>query len=468
MLLAGGLGMLGVDAMANPPTTDRTFGSAKNVILLYLFGGPSHIETFDMKPDAPPEVRGPFKAIRTKLPGADINEHLPRVASIMDRVCVVRSLTHPWNFHGMQWATTGLPEGSIPIEETLKHPQHWPFLGSVFTHLDQRRNGPKPAGSIPDNIMLPWLLSTRRPANRYAPPQGCYLGQQFDPLWADFRGKATRSMSRMSNGPAEMIADPYLGITPESRFEFTGDSDSDLTIDRMHQRRNLLEQFDIARRTIDRSSREQRFDHHRRLAYELVGSTKVRNALDLDREPRSLRESYGMTLFGQGTLQARRLVEAGCRFVTVIWDEVGQLNAGWDTHVDHKNRLQNDLLPGFDRAFSALILDLEQRGMLDDTLIWVANEMGRTPKLENNGDGRGHWGRAYSNLLAGAGVKRGAVVGRTDKIGATVTDRPISAKDILATIYHLIGVDPETTVTDKLNRPINLLPYGEMIPEMIG
>jgi uncharacterized protein (DUF1501 family) len=159
-------------------------------------------------------------------------------------------------------------------------------------------------------------------------------------------------------------------------------------------------------------------------------------------------------------------VEAGCRFVTVIWDEFGQLNAGWDTHVDQRNRLRNDLLPGLDLAFSALIHDLEDRGMLDETLVLVMSEMGRTPRLE--GDGRGHWGRAYTNFFAGGGMARGTVVGRTDALGAIPTERPLSAKDILATIYHLLGIDPHMTVNDRFDRPMPLVSYGEVVREMIG
>jgi uncharacterized protein (DUF1501 family) len=160
------------------------------------------------------------------------------------------------------------------------------------------------------------------------------------------------------------------------------------------------------------------------------------------------------------------LVEAGCRFVTVVWDEFGQLNSGWDTHVDHYNRLKNDLLPGFDAAFSSLILDLEERGLLDDTLVLVMNEMGRTPKFE--GEGRGHWGRAYSNFFAGAGLKPANIIGKTDSIGATVVDRPLTAKDILATIYHLVGIDPEITLLDQLKRPVPLAHDGKVVPEMLA
>ncbi|MSQ93820.1 MAG: DUF1501 domain-containing protein [Gemmataceae bacterium] len=477
LLLASGLGMGGLGLGEFPastaprqasPSTDRSFGRAKNVILLYLFGGPSHVDMLDMKPNAPAEVRGEFRPIRSRLPGCDVNEHLPRMAEVMDRVTVVRSLNHPWNFHGMMWATTGIPESNVPIEESQRNALHWPYLGSVYHYFDRQRHGPKPAGAIPDNVILPFLLSSRRPAEQYARPHGAFLGNAYDPLWTEFRGQATRSMIRSSFGPPAEIFDPYLGITPESRFEIAPEAElpADITLDRLRQRRSLLEQFDLQRRTLDQSPAAQTMDRQRALAFSLVNSTRVRTALDLSRESDRLRQAYGMTLFGQGTLQARRLVEAGCRFVTVIWDEVGQLNAGWDTHVDHRNRLQNDLLPGLDLAFSALVLDLESRGMLDETLVLVMSEMGRTPRLEGNG--RGHWGRAYTNFFAGGGMARGTVVGRTDALGAVPVDRPLSAKDVLATIYHLLGIDPHTTVTDRFNRPAALVPYGDVVREMLA
>jgi hypothetical protein len=438
--------------------------------LLYLFGGPSHLETLDMKPDAAPEVRGRLRPIRSSLPGCDVCEHLPNLAKVMDRVTVVRSLSHPWNFHGMMWATTGVPESNIPLEETQRNPLHQPYLGSVMSYLRQQREGPKPHGAVPDNIILPWLLSSKRPAEQYARGHGSYLGNAYDPLWTEFRGKATRSMDRWTHGPRAEIWDPHLGITPESRFEFAPEAElpAGMTLDRLNRRRSLLEQFDEARRDFDRQPAVRALDHQQALAYSLLNSAAVRTAFDLGREPDRVRQAYGMTLFGQGVLQARRLVEAGCRFVTVVWDEFGQLNTGWDTHVDHYNRLKNDLLPGLDLAFSALIHDLEDRGLLDETLVLVMNEMGRTPKLENGGDGRGHWGRAYTNFFAGGGVARGNVVGKTDSIGGTVIEQPLTAKDVLATVYHLLGVDPHTTLTDRQNRPVPLVPYGDVIREMLA
>ncbi|WP_020468484.1 DUF1501 domain-containing protein [Zavarzinella formosa] len=455
-------------AGAKPAGENRGFGSAKNVILLYPFGGPSHIETFDMKPGAPPEVRGEFKPIRSRLPGGDVCEYLPETAKVMDKVTVLRSLTHVWNFHGMQWATTGLPQGSIPLEETLRHPNHCPFVGSIFTHLTQKRDGLKSPGAVPDNIILPWVLSTRRKAAMYARPHASYLGNAYDPVWGNFKGTAVKSVVRATNGPAEEFRDPFLGITPDSRFEIAPDTEmsAEMTLDKLDGRRSLLEQFDRTRRQMDTNPAVRQFDQVRGEAFGLLQSPRIRKALDLDQEDIRLRERYGMTLFGQGALQARRLTEAGCKFVTVIWDEFGQLNSGWDTHVDHRNRMKNELLPGFDLAFSGLIQDLDDRGLLDETLVLALSEMGRTPRLEGNG--RGHWGRAHTNLMAGAGVARGRIVGKTDSIGGEVVDRPLTAKDVLATVYHLCGFDPHTMLNDRQNRPNPLLPYGDVIGDVLG
>src|SRR4051794_25202868 len=223
LLRAGSLALLtggvGASSPAKPQAAKATATRARNVILLYPFGGPSQLDTFDPKPDAPAEVRGGMKSIRTVVPGIDINEHLPNVARVMDRVTLVRSLTHPWNFHGMQYATTGLPQGTIPIEETQQHAEHWPFLGSVVSYLDHKARGPKPKGAVPDNVMLPWLLSSKRTMPPYARPHAAHLGAAFDPLWGEFRGAATRAVTRAAWGPPEGFKDPHLGVTPESRFE---------------------------------------------------------------------------------------------------------------------------------------------------------------------------------------------------------------------------------------------------------
>src|SRR5688572_30377427 len=242
-----------------------------------------------------------MKSIRTVVPGIDINEHLPNVARVMDRVTLLRSLNHPWNFHGMQYATTGLPQGTIPIEETQQHPEQWPFIGSVVSYLDHKAHGAKPKGSVPDNVVLPWLLSSKRTMPPYARLHAAYLGGEFDPIWGEFRGTPTRAVRRAAWGDPEEFRDPHLGVTPESRFEFAAGTalDDGMTLDRLNSRRSLLDQFDAARRSADKSRTARRMDENRALAFSLMDSPKIRTALYLGREPEKLRSRYGMTLFGQ-------------------------------------------------------------------------------------------------------------------------------------------------------------------------
>src|SRR5205823_12160115 len=213
----------------------------------------------------------------------------------------------------------------------------------------------------------------------------------------------------------------------------------------------------------------QNLDRYRDMAYSLIGSERIQTALDLAREPMGLRETYGMTIFGQAALAARRLVEAGSRFVSVFWDEYGLAGSGWDTHWEHYPRLKNELMPGLDMAFSGLIRDLDSRGMLDETLVLCLSEHGRTPTLQNvNGGGRDHWSRAYSCLFAGGGIARGRVVGKTDKHAGSVVERPVSPKDVLATVYHLLGIDPHTTLTDRTGKPVPLVAEGEVVADMLA
>ena len=206
------------------------------------------------------------------------------------------------------------------------------------------------------------------------------------------------------------------------------------------------------------------------MAFSLLNSPKVAEALDVRREPDSTRDLYGMSLYGQGCLAARRMVEAGTKLVTVFWDEYGLAGDAWDTHFGHYPRMKDQLLPGFDKAVSGLLLDLEQRGMLDDTLVCCLSEHGRTPKINKAvGGGRDHWARAYSAFFAGGGIARGKVIGASDKHASDVAERPISPKDLLATMYHLLGVDLETRLRDNTGRPISMLPEGtEVVPEMLA
>jgi hypothetical protein len=480
MLWAGGLGLFGLGLtdylrLAAAPPARRPpghgFGRAKACILLYLYGAPSQLETFDPKPDAPLEIRGELKSIRSRLPGLDVCELLPHMAQVTDRVTVVRSMTHPYPIHGVAYALTGTPQIDIPMELNPRDGRHWPFAGSVIDYLGQRQGGRAPRG-VPGNVALPFPFSSRRVGEvARAGPYAAFLGNAYNPVWTEFHGKATRSVVKVLQEQKLEVHDPYLGVTPESRFELAAATElsADITLDRLDRRRTLARQFDQARRGLDRSAAGRSLDRYRAMAYNLIGSEKVRTALDLSREPPAVRDSYGMTVFGQAALAARRLVEAGTRFVTVFWDEYGLAGSGWDTHWDHYPRMKDELLPGLDRAVYGLVGDLDARGLLDETLVLCLSEHGRTPRIQNvRGGGRDHWSQAYSCLLAGGGVARGKVVGRTDKVGGTVAERPVSPKDILATLYHLMGIDPETTLTERTGRPLPLVAEGSVIAEVLA
>jgi hypothetical protein len=488
MLRAGGLSVLGLGladylrlSATQAARPAKSFGRAKACILLYLYGAPSQLETFDMKPDAPLEIRGELKPIRSRLPGLDVCELLPNAARVMDRVTVVRSLTHPYPLHGVAYALTGVPQIDVPMELNPRDPRHWPFLGSVVDYL--QRNPPHPTlsphrgrgkgeGAVPDNIALPFPFSTRRVGEvARAGPYAAFLGGAYNPVWTEFRGQATKHMLKTLQEQKLNVAEPYMGITPDSRFELATASElpRDITLDRLHTRRSLLEQFEQARRDLPATEAGRGFDRYHDMAYRLIGSEKIRTALDLRREPQRVRESYGLTLFGQAALTARRLIEAGSRFVSVFWDEYGLAGSAWDTHWDHYPRMKQELMPGFDLALAGLIEDLDERGLLDETLVLCLSEHGRTPKLQNvKGGGRDHWSRAYCGLLAGGGVARGKVVGKTDKIAGDVIERPASPKDILATVYHLLGIDPQTVLTDRGGRPMPLVPDGAVLSEVLA
>jgi uncharacterized protein (DUF1501 family) len=243
-----------------------------------------------------------------------------------------------------------------------------------------------------------------------------------------------------------------------------------LTLDRLDARRSLVQQLDAQQRHLAESLSAKTVDRFSEMAYTFIGSQKLREALDVGREPMVLREQYGMTLFGQSVLTARRLLEAGCQIVSVFWDEYKIVNTAWDTHFDHFTRLGDELLPGFDAAASSLLLDLETRGLLDDTLVLCLSEHGRTPKINtlDRGGGRDHWSQAYSVMLAGAGIRKGTVVGASDAQGAFVKDRPVSPEDILATMYHLTGIPVETTIPDRLQRPVRLIDSGTVLDELLA
>jgi hypothetical protein len=460
-LTAGSLGIGGLALSSGPPAAAaaanriRGFGRAKQCIVLYLYGAASQLETFDLKPDAPADTRGPFNPIETSVPGVRICEHLPRLAKEMHRVTLIRSMTHPYPIHCAAYALTGNPQCDIPMELNPRDQRHWPYIGSVVDYLDERAGARR--RDIPANVCLPWRISSRSRPHKRAGTYGGFLGTGYDPVYTEFIGEWPKG-------------DPYRGITPESYFQFTPNSDPqpEITLDRLARRRSLLDQFDEQRRRLEGSSALTGYDQVQQKALSLVTSEKMREALDLSREPAALRERYGMTLFGQGTLAARRLVERGVRFTTVVWDEFNQsCVSGWDTHVQAVPRLTGELLPGLDMAVSALLQDLSQRGILDETLVLVLTEHGRPPKL-NAAGGRDHWSDVYSCLVAGGGTKRGVVVGASDQEAGQPAEHPVSPKDVLATSYHLLGIDPETEILDALQRPLRLIPDGRIDEALIA
>jgi hypothetical protein len=503
MLVAGGLSMFGLglsdyfrsqDAQGSEPRRERSFGRAKACILLFLYGSPSQMELADQKPDAPVEIRGELGSIRSTLPGCDVCELLPSVSRVMDKMTVVRSMTHHYPIHGVAYATTGTPIIDIPMELNPRDARHHPYIGSVVDYLmcNQHPGGraePRErAGQVPANIALPFQFSSHRVGEvPRAGPYGAFLGNAYNPLWTEFRGRATgRAVKTLQDQRFDDV-EPYVGISNDSRFTLASATNlgPHLTIDRLNQRRSLLQQLDQARREHDlpspprsgarslsspsgRGAGGEGLDRYRDMAYSLIGSERIHTALDLGREPLALRESYGMTIFGQACLSARRLVEAGSKFVSVFWDEYGLAGSGWDTHWDHYGRMRNELMPGFDRALAGLIDDLDQRGQLDETLVMVLSEHGRTPRLNNaRGGGRDHWSEAYTCLFAGGGIARGRVVGRTDRHAATVTERPVSPKDVLATAYHLLGIDPHTLLNDRTGQPHPLVTGAHVVREML-
>lgn len=479
LLQAGGMSMMGLslaDILAmqqvqasEPAFTVQTksFGKAKNVLILFLYGSPPHLDLWDMKPDAPEDIRGLYKPVRTNNPDIDLSPLLPRMGKWMNKVSTVRSLTHEWPLHTVAYTLTGMGQTDLALETNPRDPRHWPYFGSLVDYIDTQRRRAEglPDNPVPTNLILPHRFT--RPG-----PQPHWLGTRWAPTTASWEGKSTGA-----DPFGQGRENPYGGITPETKFQFMpGQTARNITVDRLSRRRSILGQFDDQRRMLDDSDEAQAWSRSQQLAMNLLTSEKLRNAMNIQAEPMSVRESYGMTLFGQATLAARRLIEAGGRVVTVFWDEYNLTNAAWDTHVFLKNRLETELCPGFDMAFNALLRDMTDRGLLKDTLVCVLTEHGRTPKFNKGydgagpqgGGGRDHWAGSYTNFFVGAGIKEGAVIGKTDDQGMFPADKPTSPKDVLATIYHLLGIDPETTVLDPQQRPIPLVEHGTVMKDLLA
>jgi hypothetical protein len=431
---------------------------ARSVLLLYLQGGPATQDMFDMKPDAPVGIRSDFKPIVTNVPGMTVCEHLPKLARWMHRSVVVRSVYHKGGCHNNLPMYTGY---DVPPPDDSPRDTDPPSMGSVCLYHQQEILGKKP-GELPSYIYLPcplgWGEARRKPG-----PWGGFLGQRYDPLCTECTAYLDRPMKK---------SDDMQVVRGEPHFKDLA-LPKDITLDRLASRRSLLRQFEDQLRRVE--SREALEGHagKRKLAFDLLTSARIREAFDLSREPDRLRERYGRTLFGNSTLLARRLIERGARFVNVSWDNFRERfqfppsNQVWDTHERNFPILRENHLPHFDLTYSALLEDLDQRGLLDETLVVVMGEMGRTPKI-NKDAGRDHWTFCYSVLLAGAGVRGGMLCGASDAHAAYIKDRPVHIRDICATIYHCLGIDPEMPVFDHGKRPVPIAHGGQPIKEILA
>jgi len=481
LLRIGGLGLAGLNladlaslqAATKSPDQPKSFGRAKSIILLHLYGSPSQLEWVDPKPDAPVEIRGELNHVGSSLPGCGVCELLPNFGKTLDRCTILRSMTHKYPLHGVAYALTGVPTLDLPAELNPKDRRNWPFFGSVVDYIETQREakGPLVRRDVPRNIALPFKFSSRRVGEvPRAGPYAMFLGAEYDPVWTDFEGTSTKKLTKTLGQTVFDDNDPYIGCSPDSHFYIPAATrlQPEMTFDRLDSRRSLLDQMEAARADLAHTAKGRQLDRYRQMTYQMLESDRMRSALDVRLEPSETRDLYGHTLFGQACLAARRLVEAGSKIVTVFWDEFGVAGSGWDTHYNHYPRMKVELCPGLDLAWYGLITDLERRGLLDDTLVVCTSEHGRTPKLSSKaGGGRDHWSRVYSTILAGGGTKRGHIVGASDKHGSDVAQRPISPKDLLATMYHLLGIDHHQFVHDSLGRPLPLV-EGELIREALA
>ncbi|MCS7020617.1 MAG: DUF1501 domain-containing protein [Gemmataceae bacterium] len=401
-------------------------------LIIFLNGGPSHLDMWDPKPDAPAEIRGEFRPIPTSVPGVYLTEHLPKLARQMHRCTLIRSMHHSVNnahAAAVYCALTGHDRGEIGGGA---RPDDHPCIGAVLA-----RERP-PHAPVPPHVLLPFV--TKEGAG--GPPQpgffGGWLGKQYDPFL----------ILKDPNAPDFGL--PELTFGPE------------MTPERWDRRRRLIDQL------LHGSSRlaPTDLDGARQRAYALLTAPALREALRLDREPVRLRDAYGRNIYGQSILLARRLIEAGTRVVCMSW--APDANATWDTHGSNFVKLKRELLPQFDTAVATLLEDLAVRGMLERTVVAVLGDFGRTPRINGNNAGRDHWNFCYSVLLAGGGFRAGYVHGASDRIGARPSLLPMTPADLIATIYACLGIPHDLELRDRLQRPLALCPWGSPIATLLN
>ncbi len=409
---------------------ESTKRHADHCILIFLNGGPPHLDMWDMKPEAPAEIRGEFKPIATTVPGVQFGEHIPKMARWMHRSALIRSAHHSVNnahAAGVYTALTGHDRGDNSASTFT--PNDYPAIGSVMSLLKPPRNAVVPY------VSLPYI--TKEGAG--GPPQpgfyGGWLGKTHDPLFI------------LKDPNAPNFGMPELTLDPEMNLE------------RLDLRKQLISRLGI------KSERQlTELDTIQAKAFDLLTSAEMRGALKIESEPPKIRDGYGRNIYGQSVLLARRLIEAGSRVACISW--APDANATWDTHGGNFTKLKSTLLPQLDAAVSSLFADLEDRGLFERTLVVVMGEFGRTPKVNANA-GRDHWNFCYSLMMAGGGIHGGAVYGASDKIGANPSRNPVTPADVIATVYASLGISADTELRDRLQRPFTLVPWGSPISELL-
>ena len=467
LVRAGSLGLFGLsfaDVLRGRASAQavsaRSFGRAKRCILLFMWGGPAHQDTWDLKPEAQSEFRGPYKPIRSKVPGMQLSELHPKLSQVTDQFCLIRSMTHPRPINNHFDAMHNLLSGHVVERVREGEPDSMPYIGSVVAkHLSNERN----------LITNAWLIKCVGAPVFCAPNLGSggYLGSSYAPV---FIGSA-------DNHPA----------MPKFKLPEVYEMGSNAA--RLQERRKLLDALESDRLAGDAGGKD--WSELRELAYDAMTRPEGRAAFDLKQEPLAVRERYGMHPLGQNLLLARRMVEAGVRFVTVngwVGPAPGETGGGppassWDMHggnmgmgnaFSNGSYGMNFCLPRLDESLSALLTDLKERGMLEDTLVIWTGEFGRTPRVGQRSsdagagkDGRDHWGGCFTSVLAGAGVKGGFAYGKSDKQAAFPAESPVAPRDLIATVYHLLGVPEEQMVMDSGGRPQFVRP-GKAIGELLA
>ena len=408
----------------------------------------------------------------TSIPGIHVSELLPEIGKRLHKFALIRSMSHSSNNHAVSVTLSGLSKSTPAIEANGKDKQHVPYIGSVLEYLLKEQGVDASVTGVPVHMLLPWRLNLRSDPARWTPNAG-YLGRQYDPVIPQFTGKGTleKGLPTQRGGKAVLSRfNPFHGMTPESTLRFKGTKlPEDVSKERLIERRDLLKRLDGNGSELLGDRGSLAFDRSQEVAFNMITRPEVANAVDFTREPMAVRERYGIHLLGQQLLAARRLVEAGVKMVTCLWDDWSNGNQAWDTHSNHFARIKGTLCPLLDQMLPVFYEDLEQRGLLDETLVMVLTEHGRTPHLNAAKDsGRDHWSGAYWELFFGAGIKTNRVIGATDKLGAYPTTKSYDPKDVLATMYHLLGFDPQTTVIpDRVDREIPILPHGEVIRDLV-